>query len=91
MSKTGKVTKQQRQTVWEELQEQARQGKTRPFCRQINDKGLMFAGAGPSVFMLLGLTLIFHLGISCSEDLKGANKSYDEISFPNVECQSGNH
>lgn len=85
MSKTGKVTKQQRQTVWEDLQEQARQGKTRPFCRQINDKGLMFAGAGTNVFMLLGLTLIFHVGISCSEDLKGKNQPSYEISCLSVE------
>jgi len=44
LSKTGKVTKKQRNGVWEDLQDQARQGKTRPFCRQTNSMGLMFAG-----------------------------------------------
>lgn len=44
LSKTGKVTKKQRQSVWEDLMDQARQGKTRPFCRQTNAQGLMFAG-----------------------------------------------
>jgi len=44
LSKTGKVTKNQRQSVWEDLMDQARQGKTRPFCRQTNAQGLMFAG-----------------------------------------------
>ncbi len=44
LSKTGKVTKKQRQEVWEELQSAARRGMTRPFCRAINDHGLMFAG-----------------------------------------------
>ncbi len=44
LSKTGKVTRKQRQEVWEELQSAARRGMTRPFCRAINDHGLMFAG-----------------------------------------------
>lgn len=50
LSKTGKVTKKQRNGVWEDLQDQARQGKTRPFCRQTNSMGLMFAGTN-SVFI----------------------------------------
>ncbi len=44
MSKTGKVTRKQREEAWEELQSAVRQGMTRPFCRAINDYGLMFAG-----------------------------------------------
>lgn len=56
MSKTGKVTKSQRQAVWEDLQEQARQGKTRPFCRETNDQGLMFAGV--EVFSLICVDLL---------------------------------
>jgi beta-glucosidase/6-phospho-beta-glucosidase/beta-galactosidase len=44
VSKTGKVTRKQRKEAWEELQSAVRQGMTRPFCRAINDYGLMFAG-----------------------------------------------
>jgi beta-glucosidase/6-phospho-beta-glucosidase/beta-galactosidase len=44
VSKTGKVTRKQRNEAWEELQSAVRQGMTRPFCRAINDYGLMFAG-----------------------------------------------
>ncbi|CAK9212870.1 unnamed protein product [Sphagnum jensenii] len=44
VSKTGKVTRKQRKEAWEELQSAVRQGMTRPFCRAINNYGLMFAG-----------------------------------------------
>ncbi|CAM6016116.1 unnamed protein product [Sphagnum balticum] len=44
VSKTGKVTRKQRKEAWEELQSAVRQGMTRPFCRAINNHGLMFAG-----------------------------------------------
>jgi hypothetical protein len=38
------VTRKQRKEAWEELQSAVQQGMTRPFCRAINNYGLMFAG-----------------------------------------------
>uniref|UniRef100_A0A0C9RLY0 TSA: Wollemia nobilis Ref_Wollemi_Transcript_11775_2447 transcribed RNA sequence n=1 Tax=Wollemia nobilis TaxID=56998 RepID=A0A0C9RLY0_9CONI len=42
--RTGKVTRQQRDIAWNELQIAAAQGKTRPFYRTVNKHGLMYAG-----------------------------------------------
>lgn len=42
--KTGKVTQQQREIAWNELQIAAAQGKTRPFYREVNKLGLMYSG-----------------------------------------------
>jgi hypothetical protein len=42
--KTGKVTQQQREIAWNELQNAAAQGKTRPFYREVNKLGLMYSG-----------------------------------------------
>lgn len=42
--KTGKVTRQQREIAWNELQIAAAEGKTRPFYRAVNKLGLMYSG-----------------------------------------------
>ncbi|KAH9329907.1 hypothetical protein KI387_002015, partial [Taxus chinensis] len=42
--KTGKVTQQQREIAWNELQTVAAEGKTRPFYRAVNKDSLMNAG-----------------------------------------------
>lgn len=42
--KTGKVTKRQREKAWSDLQKAAAEQKMRPFCRAIDDSGLMYAG-----------------------------------------------
>ncbi|MCO5549360.1 hypothetical protein L7F22_002830 [Adiantum nelumboides] len=44
IAKTGKITKQQRDQAWSELQTAAAQGKRRPFCRAVDKNGLMYAG-----------------------------------------------
>lgn len=44
VAKTGKVTKEQRDKAWDELQTVATQGKKRPFCRAVDGNGLMYAG-----------------------------------------------
>lgn len=44
VAKTGKVTKQQRDQAWSELQAVAIQGRKRPFCRAVDSNGLMYAG-----------------------------------------------
>lgn len=42
--KTGRVTQQQREIAWNELQIAAAEGKTRPFYRAVNKLGLMYSG-----------------------------------------------
>lgn len=44
VAKTGKITKEQRDLAWAELQIAAAQGKKRPFCRAVDSNGLMYAG-----------------------------------------------
>ncbi|BBN02752.1 galactolipid galactosyltransferase [Marchantia polymorpha subsp. ruderalis] len=44
IAKTGYVTKEQREKAWRELQEVAEEGKKRPFCRSVDEKGLMYSG-----------------------------------------------
>ncbi|XP_071702122.1 galactolipid galactosyltransferase SFR2, chloroplastic [Rutidosis leptorrhynchoides] len=41
---SGKVTRQDRDKAWYELQKAAREKKTRPFYRAVNKHGLMYAG-----------------------------------------------
>ncbi|XP_047336605.1 galactolipid galactosyltransferase SFR2, chloroplastic [Impatiens glandulifera] len=41
---TGKVTRKDREHAWNELRRASKQGKTRPFYRAINKRGLMYAG-----------------------------------------------
>ncbi|KAL4315445.1 hypothetical protein AHAS_Ahas15G0185800 [Arachis hypogaea] len=41
---TGKVTREDRDGAWEELQRAAREMKTRPFYRAVDKHGLMYAG-----------------------------------------------
>jgi hypothetical protein len=40
----GKVTQQQREIAWNELQIIAAQGKTQPFYREVNKLSLMYSG-----------------------------------------------
>ncbi|OMO54135.1 Glycoside hydrolase, family 1 [Corchorus capsularis] len=42
--KTGKVTREDRETAWNELQKAAEEKQTRPFYRAVNKYGLMYAG-----------------------------------------------
>lgn len=44
VSKTGKVTRAQRDEAWGSLMEAAAAGKERPFFRQVEPNGLMYAG-----------------------------------------------
>lgn len=41
---TGKITAQDRISAWRELQEAAIQKKTRPFYREVDKHGRMYAG-----------------------------------------------
>ncbi|ONI27935.1 hypothetical protein PRUPE_1G112100 [Prunus persica] len=41
---TGKITQDDREGAWNELHKAARAQKTRPFYRQVNKQGLMYAG-----------------------------------------------
>ncbi|KAL9237494.1 hypothetical protein vseg_012033 [Gypsophila vaccaria] len=41
---TGKVTRQDRNRAWIELRSAAKEKKTRPFYRAVNNQGLMYAG-----------------------------------------------
>lgn len=41
---SGKVTREDRNKAWNELQKAAREKKTRPFYRAVNKHGLMYAG-----------------------------------------------
>lgn len=41
---TGKIMRQDRTSAWRELQEAAIQKKTRPFYREIDKHGRMYAG-----------------------------------------------
>ncbi|XP_065863885.1 beta-glucosidase-like SFR2, chloroplastic [Euphorbia lathyris] len=41
---TGKITRQDRKRVWNELQKAAKEKKTRPFYRAVDKRGLMYAG-----------------------------------------------
>ncbi|KAL8244457.1 hypothetical protein R6Q59_010715 [Mikania micrantha] len=41
---TGKITREDRNKAWYELQKAAREKKTRPFYRAVNKHGLMYAG-----------------------------------------------
>ena len=41
---TGKVTREDREGAWDELQQAAREKKTRPFYRAVDKHGLMYAG-----------------------------------------------
>lgn len=41
---TGKVTREDREGAWDELQRAAREKKTRPFYRAVDKHGLMYAG-----------------------------------------------
>eukprot|EP00897_Mesotaenium_endlicherianum_P007442 jgi/Mesen1/6726/ME000344S06013 len=43
--KTGKITRQQREEQWELLQEEVARGGTRPFCREADYAGRMWADA----------------------------------------------
>jgi len=89
VSKTGKVTRKQRKEAWEELQSAVRQGMTRPFCRAINDYGLMFAGEDLSLSLSLSLSVCRKLVASVDTlwDTKGIfngekkqQKEYSAIS-----------
>lgn len=42
--KSGKITQEDREQSWNELQMAAKEKKTRPFCRAVNKHGLMYAG-----------------------------------------------
>lgn len=41
---TGKVTREDREVAWDELQRAAKEKKTRPFYRAVDKNGLMYAG-----------------------------------------------
>ncbi|KAJ4832942.1 hypothetical protein Tsubulata_036702 [Turnera subulata] len=41
---TGKITRMDRARAWNDLQAAAKDGKTRPFYREVNKHGLMYAG-----------------------------------------------
>jgi heat shock protein HspQ len=41
---TGKVTREDREEAWNELQRAAKEKKTRPFYRAVDKNGLMLAG-----------------------------------------------
>lgn len=41
---TGKVTREDRERAWDELQRAAQEKKTRPFYRAVDKHGLMYAG-----------------------------------------------
>lgn len=41
---SGKITREDRNKAWHELQKAAREKKTRPFYRAVNKHGLMYAG-----------------------------------------------
>ena len=53
--------KEQRNAAWAELQSVIEQGKTRPFCRAVDQNGLMYAGIYSSRFKLKILVLHFVL------------------------------
>ncbi|KAL7144293.1 hypothetical protein ABFS83_07G002300 [Erythranthe nasuta] len=42
--KTGKITRSDRAQAWNELKMAAKEGKTRPFYRAVDKRGLMYAG-----------------------------------------------
>lgn len=44
MATSGKVTRQDRERAWNELQGAAKERKTRPFYRAVNKQGFMYAG-----------------------------------------------
>ncbi|CAN1789407.1 Beta-glucosidase-like SFR2, chloroplastic [Linum perenne] len=44
VARTGKITKEERDQAWAELQSAAKEKKTRPFYRAVNKNGLMYAG-----------------------------------------------
>ncbi|TYJ17733.1 hypothetical protein E1A91_A09G073400v1 [Gossypium mustelinum] len=41
---TGKITREDREKAWNELQKAAKEKQTRPFYREVNKQGLMYAG-----------------------------------------------
>lgn len=41
---TGKITREDREAAWYELQRAAKEKKTRPFYRSVDKHGLMYAG-----------------------------------------------
>lgn len=41
---TGKITREDREQAWNDLQTAAKEKKTRPFYRAVNKHGLMYAG-----------------------------------------------
>ncbi|KAK8494601.1 hypothetical protein V6N12_055083 [Hibiscus sabdariffa] len=41
---TGKITREDRDRAWNELQKAAKEKQTRPFYREVNNQGLMYAG-----------------------------------------------
>ncbi|KAK8592841.1 hypothetical protein V6N12_044934 [Hibiscus sabdariffa] len=41
---TGKITREDRERAWNELQKAAKEKQTRPFHREVNNQGLMYAG-----------------------------------------------
>lgn len=41
---SGRITREDREQAWNELQRAANENKTRPFYRAINKQGLMYAG-----------------------------------------------
>jgi len=49
---TGKVTRDDRDKAWNELQRAAKEKKTRPFYRAVNTNGLMLAGNNDILFYL---------------------------------------
>ncbi|XP_069147270.1 beta-glycosidase-like isoform X2 [Solanum lycopersicum] len=44
VAESGKITREDREQVWGELQTAAKEGKRRPFYRSVNKYGLMYAG-----------------------------------------------
>lgn len=44
MVTTGKITREDREKAWNELQKAAKEKQTRPFYREVNKQGLMYAG-----------------------------------------------
>ncbi|XP_015060478.1 beta-glucosidase-like SFR2, chloroplastic isoform X2 [Solanum pennellii] len=44
VAESGKITREDREEVWGELQTAAKEGKRRPFYRSVNKYGLMYAG-----------------------------------------------
>ena len=60
---TGKVTREDRDREWNDLQRAAIEKKTRPFYRAVDKHGLMYAGIHKTILLSCQLIVLMSLGL----------------------------